>query len=101
MSLIRKYTLIALSVLAFILLFAYFSDERNIDYQLSGVVHDIKASSNGYIFYMDTAEESIRCYCPECPNDMEYYAIRGTFSDDRGIFFVERWSDIDIYDDYD
>ena len=98
---ISKYTLIALSVLVFILLFAYFSDERNMDYQFSGVVHDIKSSSNGYIFYIDTAEEPIRCYSSERPENLGYYAVRGTFSDDGGIFFVEGWSDIDIYDDYD
>jgi hypothetical protein len=98
---IRRYALIALSVLAFMLLFAYFSDERNMDFQFSGVVHDVKTSSNGYIFYIDTADESIRCYSSECPDDLGYYAVRGTFSDDGGIFFVEGWLDIDIYDDHD
>jgi len=98
---IKTYTLIALAVLSFILIFAYFSDERNMDYQFTGVIHDVKTSTNGFIFYIDTVDESIRCYSSERPDDLGYYAVRGSFSDDRGIFFVERMSDIDIYDDSD
>ncbi len=101
MLLIRKYLLMAAFALSVILLFAYFSDERNIEYQYSGIVHDVKASSNGYIFYIDTVEESIRCYCEECPENQGYYAVRGSFSDDRGIFFVKDCLDIDIYKDQD
>lgn len=101
MFLIKRYSLIAIAVVSFILLFAYYSDERNAGYQFTGVVHDIKSSTNGYIFYIDTAEETIRCFSSDQPEDLGLYSFRGSFSDDRGIFFVERWLDIDNYQNND
>lgn len=98
---IRRYSLIAIAIISFILLFAYYSDERNAGYQFTGVVHDVKASTNGFIFYIDTADQTIRCFASDQPKDLGLYSVRGSFSDDRGIFFVERWLDIDNYQNND
>jgi len=98
---IRRYPLIAVIVVAFILLFAYYSDERNAGYQFSGIAHDVKSSNNGFTFYMDTVDRTIRCFSSERPDDLGYYAVRGNFSDDHNIFFVERWLDIDNYENND
>ena len=89
--------MIAIAVVSFILLFAYYSDERNAGYQFTGIVHDLKESTNGFIFYIDTKDETIRCFSSERPEDLGLYSIRGSFSDDRGIFFVEKMLDIDNY----
>ena len=101
MSFIRKYSLIAIAIVFFILLFAYYSDERNAGYQFTGIIHDVKSSTNGYIFFIDTADQTIRCFSSEQPNELGLYSIRGNFSDDRGIFFIERWLDIDNYQNND
>lgn len=85
----NRYILIGLSVLALISLFAFFSDESNADYNYSGIVHDVKQSSNGFLFYLDTGSEDLRCYCSEQPMDLGYYAVRGSFSQDNKIFFAE------------
>ena len=87
--------------MSFILLFSYFSDERNADYQLTGVVHDVKSSTNGFLFYIDTADDTIRCFSSDRPEDLGLYSLRGSFSDDRGIFFVERMLDTDNYQNND
>jgi hypothetical protein len=92
---ISKYLLIGLAILVVISIFSYFSDEENVEYDYYGIVHDIKSTSNGYIFYLDTLENDIRCYSSGIPNDLDMYAVKGSFSSDGNLFFVEFMMDID------
>ena len=86
-----------MSVIALLAVYAYFSDESNIRYDMTGIVHDIKATNNGYTFSIDTVDGDVRCYFSERPRDLGHYSLRGSFSNDHSIFFVERMMDIDIY----
>ena len=72
------------------LIYVYSLDEENLEYDHSGIVHDISASKNGYTFSIQTNDESIRCYYPSEPVDLGLYKIRGSFSDDGTIFFVSK-----------
>ena len=85
----KGYLLIGFSTVLIASLFAFFLDESNIEYDHLGIVHDVKASSSGYTFYIDCSDTSFRCFCKERPDDLGYYGISGTFSNDRTMFFVE------------
>ncbi|WII08100.1 hypothetical protein PED39_02565 [Methanomassiliicoccales archaeon LGM-RCC1] len=92
---------LGLSVILLISLFAYFSDENNIEYDYSGIVHDIRTSSTGYTFSIDCPEGDLRCYYKDMPQDMGYYSVRGDFSNDHTMFFVKWMTNNDIYEDRD
>ncbi len=77
-------------------LFVYFSDEEHFDYDLTGIVDDVRTSSSGYTFTVHSYESEIRCFSKERPETLGYYAIRGNLSNDGSIFFVERMMNIDI-----
>jgi hypothetical protein len=86
--LLNNYIFIGLSVLALISLFAYFSDDANGNYDYSGIIHDVRQSTSGYIFYIDTGDDDIRCFYDEKPVELGHYSIRGSFSQDEKIFFL-------------
>lgn len=86
---IKKFIIVGTVILLLAILFTYFSDPDHIDYDYSGIVHDVHESRSGYTFYFDTADETIRCYHSEEPVDLGYYKIKGNWSDDHTIFFVE------------
>ena len=71
-------------------LFIYFNDANNIDFDEEGIVHDITTSKNGFIFYIDSGDLNVRCFFKESPENYGYYGLTGEYSDDGGIFFVER-----------
>ncbi len=77
------------SVVSMLLIIAYYSDEDNIEYDYDGIVHSISQSKNGFTFTFDTDDRSFRCYHSESPVDLGHYRIKGTFSDDGNIFFIE------------
>lgn len=62
--------------------------EDRLEPDYTGVVSDIKESTSGYVFYLNTYNDRIRCYCSSCPSDLGYYGVTGSFSDDGNIFFV-------------
>ena len=86
----KGYVLTGFSVILLISLFAFFLDETNIECDYSGIVHDIRSSSNGFTFYIDCSDVTFKCYSKEEPADLGYYGIIGSFSDDNTIFFIER-----------
>ena len=96
---IKKYHYLGLSVILLISIFTYFSDENNITYDMTGIIHGVKASSNGYVFSIDTVDGDVRCFCKECPNDLGYYAVRGKYSNDGNIFFIERMHNMEKNDE--
>ncbi len=98
---IDKYMLIGISVIILAFLFIHFSDDMNVDHDYTGIVYDIRSTSNGYTFLFDSSEGEFKCYCSERPVDLGYYGIRGQFSNDGSIFFIDRLTNIDIYYDQD
>lgn len=71
-------------------LFVFFNDSDNVNFDEEGIIHDVRTSKNGFIFYIDTGDLSIRCFSKEKPEEYGYYGLIGSYSDDGGIFFVER-----------
>lgn len=79
--------------------YAYFADEDNVEYDYSGIVHDISTSASGYTFYIDVSEGEMKCYYPEKPEEYGHYRIKGTLSNDGSIFFVSVMQCLDATDD--
>ena len=84
----RNYLLIS-SVVCIVLLFSYFQDPPSqVEGGYSGIVHDIRESSSGYTFQLDTSNGTFRCFHSTCPVELGYYRVDGEFSDDGSILFV-------------
>lgn len=93
---IKKYLTIGLSVIVLMSFFVYYTDENNIDYDHTGIIHNVRSSSSGFTFNIDTSDSDFRCFFKEKPDDLGYYALKGSFSDDGSMFFVEIMTNIDI-----
>lgn len=94
---ISRYTAIGLSVLFIAGMFVFFSNEDNIEYEISGIVSDVRISPNGYTFIIVTAAgDEIKCFSYEEPVYLGHYAISGEFSQDGNIFFVSVLRNLDI-----
>ena len=86
---INKYVLTAIVTLLISFTFVQFSDINGINYDHSGIVHDVNQSNKGYTFYIETTKGDIRCYNSEEPFEYGYYRIKGNYSEDGTMFFVE------------
>ena len=95
----NQYAVIGIVVIIMAVTYAYFADEDNIEYDHSGIVHDVSASANGYTFYIDISEGDLKCYYPERPEEYGYYRIKGTLSGDGSIFFVSVMQSLDVDDE--
>ena len=94
---ISRYTVLGVSVLLIAGVFLFFSDTDNIGYDHTGIVSDVRESTNGYTFHLhDSDRNDIRCFSYEEPVEMGYYAVSGEFSDDGNIFFVSTLRSLDI-----
>ena len=92
----RKYAIIGFSVVLVTMLFLSFSGDVEDDgYDMTGIVHDVKKSDSGFVFYLDTVDETFRCFDEACPVELGFYGVRGSFSDDGSIFFIESISCLD------
>lgn len=77
-------------------LFLVFSDEDMIDYDRTGIVHDVRPGSSGYTFYIDEYDgSSMKCFSRSEPFELGYYGITGNLSDDGSIFFVSNMVRLD------
>ncbi len=86
----KRYAAVGLAIVLVAVLFITFSeDEGDEDYDMTGIVHDIRGSTNGFTFYIDTIDSQIRCFSRLSPVDLGYYGLKGSFSEDGSIFFVE------------
>ena len=69
--------------------FLVFSDEDIVEYDITGIVHDIRETTNGFTFTIDTSNgDSKKCFSREMPRELGYYGICGNYSDDGTIFFI-------------
>ena len=77
-------------------LFLVFSDEGMMEYDHTGIVHDISSSSSGYTFQIDMSDgSSMKCFSRSEPVELGYYGIIGDLSDDGSIFFVSNIVSLD------
>lgn len=77
--------------------FVIFSDDSIVEYDHTGIVHDIRSSANGFTFYLDTSDgKSIKCFFKEEPVELGHYGVVGDQSDDGSMFFVSFMKDFDI-----
>lgn len=86
----KKYVAVGFAMILIAILFLSFSEgvDEN-EYDMTGIAHDIRSSSSGFTFHLDTVDGSIRCYFKESPTNLGYYGVKGSFSDDGSIFFVK------------
>ena len=88
--------MLGLSTVFVIILFFGFSDGEYTDYEYSGIIHDIRDSSNGFVFYIDLdSGETIKCFFNDKPDDLGYYAIKGSYSDDNSMYFIKNIQRLD------
>lgn len=79
-----------IAVILVVSLFVVFSDGDAVDPDMSGIVTDVRGSSGGCTFVLNTDSAAVRCYCSEVPTVLGHYGVTGSYSDDGTIFFVSR-----------
>ena len=85
----KRYVVAGFAVILVTLTMSVFVDgEDRLEPDYTGVVSDISKSTNGYVFFLNTYDDVIRCYCSSRPSDLGYYGVTGSLSDDGNIFFV-------------
>lgn len=95
----RSYAVVGLAVVLVAMTFVLFSEDGPIyepDY--TGIVTDVRESSSGFTFDLSTYDGDIRCFFEERPNELGYYGVSGTFSDDGSILFVSSMISLDRED---
>lgn len=84
----QKYYFIGVSVILVVGIMFVFSDGRLAEYDYTGIVHSVSESENGFTFYLDTSNGTIRCFFRNSPVELGWYAVAGSLSDDGSMFFV-------------
>ncbi len=97
----RRYVAAGSAVIAVILLFVMFTGgEYRMDPEFTGIASDVKETSNGFTFDLNTVDGPVRCFFIERPDDLGYYGVKGSFSSDGSMYFVdflirlERWGSV-------
>jgi DNA polymerase II small subunit/DNA polymerase delta subunit B len=97
MKIFDRYSFLCISVAAILIMAALMNEngpaggneekEKNI----VGIVFDVRTTQNGYTFsFEDAIGGKIRCFSRAEPHEFGEYFIKGTFSSDGGMFFVDR-----------
>lgn len=85
-----KYFIISVTAILIFTLFWTMEDEITDD-DIKGVVFDIKETKNGFTFSIETSKgDHVKCFYRECPENMKLYSVKGTFSEDKTILFIEK-----------
>ena len=89
MRTIDRYSLLCFSVSLILLMTIFVNSEEPEDDSIVGIVFDVKGTQNGYTFSLEDSEgNKIRCFTRIEPIENNAYMIKGSFSDDGNIFFV-------------
>ncbi len=97
MAVVNRYIVLGFSLVLILGSFVVLFDPDSVSYDYTGIVSDVKESTNGYVFQMHTSDhEDIRCFSYEKPKELGYYAISGEMSDDGNIFFVSYLYNLDV-----
>ena len=84
-----RYSLLCVTVSLMILVAVFIDRDEPEDEDVFGVVYDIKTTKNGYTFFFEDSDGGrTSCFARTEPTEYGVYSIRGSFSDDGGIFFV-------------
>jgi hypothetical protein len=93
----NKYLVLSVSVLAVAALIVVFEDNPFEDYDYTGIVHEVKPTSSGFVFLFDASTgESFKCYSSKEVSELGYYGVSGEFSDDGSIFFTNGVKLLDV-----
>lgn len=86
-----RYLLMGLALSSILILSTtMIPDDDRSDGWISGSVHDVRESAKGFVFDLHTTDDRmIRCFCNEKPVS-EVCMVKGRFSDDGGMLFVDR-----------
>jgi len=93
-----RYSLLCFSVALILILTVFIGSEEYDDKDeiLIGIVYEIHKTQNGYTFLLeDCCGEQIKCFARNEPADSGIYAVTGSYSDDRGILFVNSMRETD------
>lgn len=91
----RKHLVFCIALISILSLYLVCSDESNVLYDYTGVVFESKQTVNGFTFFLDTPSGQIKCFSREPVVEMGLYKIRGEFSSDGSIFFIDRCENMD------
>lgn len=84
-----RYSLLCFSIALIITLTVFIDTDEPEDKDMIGVVYDVKQAQAGYTFFMDsTGGDTIKCFFRTEPLEYGIYSLKGTFSDDGSILFV-------------
>jgi len=94
MKIFDRYSLLCISIAAILLMAALINEKgpgpQPPEEDIVGIAYDIKTTKNGYTFsFEDSAGGSTRCFARTEPSEFGIYSIRGSMSDDGGMFFVD------------
>lgn len=94
MSILKdKYFLMSLFCVFVLILFSFFDIEDKNDDPMIGIITDIKETQNGFVFdLIDADGDIIHCFSKERFRSDSVYEIKGRYSDDRTMFFIESFS---------
>ncbi|MBO4569321.1 MAG: hypothetical protein J5674_05150 [Candidatus Methanomethylophilaceae archaeon] len=93
----NKYLVLSVSVLAVAAVIAIFEDNPLRDYDYTGIVHDVRPTSSGYVFIIDTSVGGcFKCYSSKEVSELGHYGVSGEFSDDGSIFFTSTVKCLDV-----
>ena len=86
---IDRYSLLCISVSLIILLTLFINPGEPQDRNIIGTAYEIKTTQNGFTFSFDDADgKTIKCFNKTEPAEFGIYVIKGTFSDDGSMLFV-------------
>lgn len=93
---VRRYAAVGAAVIVVALTLVTFSgDSFRDDPDVTGIVCDIRESTNGFTFTLITHDGEVRCFSQDRPVELSYVGVSGSYSDDGGILFVERLTDLE------
>ncbi|MCL1979369.1 MAG: hypothetical protein FWG60_04350 [Methanomassiliicoccaceae archaeon] len=73
-----------------ILIAVFINSDEPENKDVVGIAYDVKTTKNGYTFlFEDSDGGKISCFSRSEPEKREVYSIRGAFSDDGGMFFID------------
>jgi len=85
-----KYPLLCISVIFIIGIAMITSPEYEEEKGMTGLVFDIHKTEKGFTFsFEDTKGSHMRCFSYDEPTNDEIYTIKGNFSSDGNMFFID------------
>lgn len=88
-----KYFLMSVFCVAILITFSFLDIEEKDDDSKVGFVSDIRETQNGFVFeFIDSDGNMMKCFSKERFRLNLVYEIKGRYSDDGSMFFIESFS---------